>query len=202
MNPSATLSSTLLAKFPVLEKVKALPKPVLLGAAAALVALIAAAVMWSSEPQYKVLFSNLDDRDGGAIVTALGQMNVPYKYNENGTALLVPADRVYDARLQLASQGLPRGGTVGKIDTGQHGARRFERAAVIRLDIAAMHRQTLRQQQAHDRLAECRRTPRHRGDSAGKYEGDSRHFGGPPPSLRPISAVPCRRATKIDSRFD
>ena len=33
-------------------------------------------------------------------------MNVPYRYNENGTALLVPADRVYDARLQLASQGL------------------------------------------------------------------------------------------------
>jgi len=127
MNPSATLSSTLLAKFPVLEKVKALPKPVLLGAAAALVALIAAAVMWSSEPQYKVLFSNLDDRDGGAIVTALGQMNVPYKYNENGTALLVPADRVYDARLQLASQGLPRGGTVGfeLMDNARFGASQF-----------------------------------------------------------------------------
>ena len=69
-----------------------------------MVALIVAAVMWTSEPKYKVLFSNLEDRDGGAIVTALGQMNVPYRYNENGTALLVPADRVYDARLQLASQ--------------------------------------------------------------------------------------------------
>ncbi|CAB3882507.1 flagellar basal-body MS-ring/collar protein FliF [Achromobacter mucicolens] len=127
MNQQATLSSSLLAKFPVLERVRALPKPVLLGAAAALVAVIVAVVMWSSEPKYKVLFSNLDDRDGGAIVTALGAMNVPYRYNENGTALLVPADRVYDARLQLASQGLPRGGSVGfeLMDNARFGASQF-----------------------------------------------------------------------------
>ena len=72
MNQQATLSSSLLAKFPVLEK-SALPKPVLLGAAAAVVALIVAAVMWTSEPKYKVLFSNLEDRDGGAIVTRWGR---------------------------------------------------------------------------------------------------------------------------------
>ncbi|WP_313619979.1 flagellar basal-body MS-ring/collar protein FliF [Achromobacter sp.] len=127
MNQQATLSSSLLAKFPVLERVRALPKPVLLGAAAALVAVIVAVAMWSSEPKYKVLFSNLDDRDGGAIVTALGTMNVPYRYNENGTALLVPADRVYDARLQLASQGLPRGGSVGfeLMDNARFGASQF-----------------------------------------------------------------------------
>ncbi|WP_313701233.1 flagellar basal-body MS-ring/collar protein FliF [Achromobacter sp.] len=127
MNQQATLSSSLLAKFPVLERVRALPKPVLIGAAAALVAVIVAVAMWSSEPKYKVLFSNLDDRDGGAIVTALGTMNVPYRYNENGTALLVPADRVYDARLQLASQGLPRGGSVGfeLMDNARFGASQF-----------------------------------------------------------------------------
>ncbi len=127
MNQQATLSSSLLAKFPVLERVRALPKPVLLGAAAALVAVIVAVAMWSTEPKYKVLFSNLDDRDGGAIVTALGTMNVPYRYNENGTALLVPADRVYDARLQLASQGLPRGGSVGfeLMDNARFGASQF-----------------------------------------------------------------------------
>lgn len=127
MNQQATLSASLLAKFPVLEKIRALPKPVLLGAAAAVVALIVAVAMWSSEPKYKVLFSNLDDRDGGAIVAALGTMNVPYKYNDTGTALLVPADRVYDARLQLASQGLPRGGSVGfeLMDNARFGASQF-----------------------------------------------------------------------------
>lgn len=127
MNQQATLSSSLLAKFPVLERIRALPKPILLGAAAAAVAVIVAVAMWSSEPKYKVLFSNLDDRDGGAIVTALGTMNVPYRYNETGTALLVPADRVYDARLQLASQGLPRGGSVGfeLMDNARFGASQF-----------------------------------------------------------------------------
>lgn len=127
MNQQATLSSSLLAKFPVLEKVRALPKPVLLGAAAAVVAAIVAVAMWSSEPNYKVLFSNLDDRDGGAIVTALGTLNVPYRYNDTGTALLVPAERVYDTRLQLASQGLPRGGSVGfeLMDNARFGASQF-----------------------------------------------------------------------------
>jgi flagellar M-ring protein FliF len=127
MNQQATLSSSLLAKFPVLERIRALPKPILLGAAAAAVAVIVAVALWSREPNYKVLFSNLDDRDGGAIVTALGTMNVPYRYNETGTALLVPADRVYDARLQLASQGLPRGGSVGfeLMDNARFGASQF-----------------------------------------------------------------------------
>jgi flagellar M-ring protein FliF len=40
-------------------------------------------------------------------------MNVPYKFAEGGTAILVPANQVYEARLKLASQGLPKGGNVG-----------------------------------------------------------------------------------------
>jgi flagellar M-ring protein FliF len=59
------------------------------------------------------LFSNISDKDGGAIVAQLSQMNVPYKYSEGGGALMVPADKVHEARLKLASQGLPRGGNVG-----------------------------------------------------------------------------------------
>ena len=83
--------------------------------------------MWSREPDYKVLFSNLQDRDGGAIVTALTQMNVPHRFNETGTALLVPADKVFNTRMQLASQGLPRGGAAGfeLLDTPRFGASQF-----------------------------------------------------------------------------
>ncbi|CPK35975.1 flagellar basal-body MS-ring/collar protein FliF [Bordetella pertussis] len=127
MNQQATLSASLMARFPVLEKLRALPKPVLLGAAAALIAVVAAVAMWSREPDYKVLFSNLDDRDGGAIVSALDQMNVPYRFSDNGSALLVPAERVYDTRMQLASQGLPRGGSVGfeLLDNPRFGASQF-----------------------------------------------------------------------------
>jgi flagellar M-ring protein FliF len=81
--------------------------------AAALIAVIAASVMWSSQPDFKVLFSNLSDKDGGAIVAQLSQMNIPYRHSDGGNAILVPGDKVHDARLKLASQGLPRGGNVG-----------------------------------------------------------------------------------------
>lgn len=80
---------------------------------AALFALISGMWMWGKTPDYRVLYSNLSDRDGGAIIESLQQMNIPYKFAEGGGALLVPSDRVHEARLKLASQGLPKGGAVG-----------------------------------------------------------------------------------------
>lgn len=86
---------------------------VLMVGAALAVAAMAGVWMWSQKPDYRVLFSNFSDRDGGAIVASLQQMNIPYKFAEGGGAILVPADQVHDARLKLASQGLPKGGNVG-----------------------------------------------------------------------------------------
>ena len=80
---------------------------------AVIAAVMTAVWMWGQQPDYRVLFSNFSDRDGGAIVAELEKMNIPYKYAEGGGAVLVPADRVHDARLKLASQGLPKGGNVG-----------------------------------------------------------------------------------------
>lgn len=80
---------------------------------AALFALIAGAWMWGQTPDYRVLYSNLSDRDGGAIIASLQQMNIPYKFAEGGGALLVASGQVHEARLKLASQGLPKGGNVG-----------------------------------------------------------------------------------------
>lgn len=89
-------------------------KNLALGAGIALVMSIMGAVwMWGQKPDYRVLLSNYSDRDGGAIIDALQQMNIPYQYAEGGGAILVPAERVHDARLKLATQGLPKGGTVG-----------------------------------------------------------------------------------------
>ena len=86
----------------------------LIGAGAAAAIAVAAGVwMWSQKTEYRVLFSNFSDRDGGAIVASLQQMNVPYKFAEGGGAILVPENMVHDARLKLASQGLPKGGNVG-----------------------------------------------------------------------------------------
>ena len=85
-----------------------------LGAGVALlVAAAVAAVVMGRQPDYRVLFSNLGDKDGGAVVAQLSQMNVPYKYAEGGGAILIPAERVHDVRLRLATQGLPKGSVAG-----------------------------------------------------------------------------------------
>lgn len=80
---------------------------------AATVAIVAGMWMWGQTADYRVLYSNLSDRDGGDIITSLQQQNIPYKFAEGGGALLVPGDKVHEVRLRLASQGLPKGGTVG-----------------------------------------------------------------------------------------
>ena len=90
-------------------------------------ALVIGGWMWSTAPEYKVLYANLEERDGGAVIAALQQMNIPYKFAEGGGALLVPAQMVHDTRLRLASQGLPKGGAVGfEVMEGQRfGASQF-----------------------------------------------------------------------------
>jgi flagellar M-ring protein FliF len=100
----------------------------LLAGVAALAVIVVAALGWVRDPDYKVLFANLSDRDGGAVVAALSQMNVPYRFAEAGGAILVPASAVHEARLKLASQGLPKGGTVGfeLMETQRFGITQFQ----------------------------------------------------------------------------
>ncbi len=78
-----------------------------------LVGVLIAAVLYGRQADYRVLFANLNDKDGGAIVAQLAQMNVPYKYSEGGGAIMIPGDRVHDVRLRLATQGLPKGSVAG-----------------------------------------------------------------------------------------
>jgi flagellar M-ring protein FliF len=85
----------------------------LLAAAAAVVAIVVVTVLWARTPEYRVLYSNISDHDGGEVIGALSQQNIPYKLSEGGSVILVPASQVYDTRLKLASQGLPKGGAVG-----------------------------------------------------------------------------------------
>lgn len=79
----------------------------------ALLGIVAAFFFMGRQAEWRVLYSNLSDRDGGAIVAQLTQMNVPYKHTEGGMAIMVPADKVHDTRLRLASQGLPKGSVAG-----------------------------------------------------------------------------------------
>ncbi|MFY2736403.1 flagellar basal-body MS-ring/collar protein FliF [Pseudocitrobacter faecalis] len=95
------------------SRLRANPKIPLMVASAAAVAIIVALVLWAKSPDYRTLFSNLSDQDGGAIVSQLTQMNVPYRFADNGGAIEVPADKVHELRLRLAQAGLPKGGAVG-----------------------------------------------------------------------------------------
>ncbi len=82
-------------------------------AAAAVIALLVGAMMWSQTPDYRVLYNNVSDQDGAAIISSLQQMNMPYKFSDNGGSILIPDKQVHEVRLKLAGQGLPKGGLPG-----------------------------------------------------------------------------------------
>jgi flagellar M-ring protein FliF len=97
----------------MLARLRANPLVPLLVAGAAVIALVAAMLMWASAPEYRVLYSNLSEADGGRIIGELESRAVPYQFSQGGRALMVPGDQVHKLRLQLAEQGLPEGGNVG-----------------------------------------------------------------------------------------
>ncbi|MBU3737386.1 MAG: flagellar basal body M-ring protein FliF [Rhodoferax sp.] len=94
----------------------------------ALLVIGVAGLMFGRQAEWRVLYANLADKDGGAIVAQLSQMNVPYKHAEGGGAILVPADKVHDTRLRLASAGLPKGSVAGfeMMESNRFGMTQFQ----------------------------------------------------------------------------
>ncbi|KPK93474.1 MAG: hypothetical protein AMJ94_03085 [Deltaproteobacteria bacterium SM23_61] len=70
-------------------------------------------IYWNSKPDLQVLFSNLSQEDAGEIVNKLKEKKIPFQLSSNGSSILVPREQVYDVRLTLAAEGLPKGGGVG-----------------------------------------------------------------------------------------
>ncbi len=98
-----------------LEGFKKLPRARQVGVIAAVLGVVALTVlvlMWAQRPTYKALYNNLEMQDAGEVVQAIEQMKIPYRLDEKSGAILVPASKVHEVRLQLAAQGLPRGGSV------------------------------------------------------------------------------------------
>ncbi|WP_367606577.1 flagellar basal-body MS-ring/collar protein FliF [Legionella sp. W05-934-2] len=75
---------------------------------AASVAIGVGVVLWSRDPNYMPLYSQLDQRDAGDIMDTLHKEGIEFKIDSNTGQLLVPAAKVQSARLKLASEGLPR----------------------------------------------------------------------------------------------
>ena len=102
------------------ERWQALPGRSQLMALAGVAALIAVLVVLAGNARnadYRVLFPNLSEKDGGQVIERLTQLNVPYRFSEGGGLLLVPASRVHELRMKLSAAGLPTGG----LSAGQGG---------------------------------------------------------------------------------
>lgn len=80
---------------------------------AASIAIGFAVVLWSQKPDYRVLFSNLNFSDANEVIEQLRLYNMPYKFDADGRAILVPQEHVHQARLRLAAEGFTADKTVG-----------------------------------------------------------------------------------------
>ena len=70
-------------------------------------------VLWAGRPEFSLLYGDLNPESAARIVDALREAGVPYKLSRGGTAVLVPRDKVYELRVELAGKGMLSGGTVG-----------------------------------------------------------------------------------------
>ncbi len=123
--PAISLNPTLSDRFAGMDRSQRLR----LGLGIALfVAVAIIGLVMGRQAEWRVLYANLADKDGGAIVAQLTTMNVPYKYTDGGGAILVPADKVHDTRLRLASLGLPKGSVAGfeMMESNRFGMTQFQ----------------------------------------------------------------------------
>ncbi|HEY5323148.1 MAG TPA: flagellar basal-body MS-ring/collar protein FliF [Caldimonas sp.] len=133
MDNAVALNSSLPMAVPAsfAGRIAAMPARAKLSAGIGLAALIGiglALAMNAGQSDYKVLYANLSDKDGGAIVAQLSTMNVPYKVQQGSGAIMVPASQVPDLRLKLATAGLPKGSVSGfeLMDSARFGQTQFQ----------------------------------------------------------------------------
>src|ERR1022692_2910673 len=96
----------------ILDAVPGLKQVALLTGVAAAVAAAIWLVLWSQGQNYTVLYGQLSDRESGQVMDALTAAGIEFKLNPSG-AVLVPDSKVQEARIRLASQGLPQSDAMG-----------------------------------------------------------------------------------------
>ncbi len=84
---------------------------------------------WMTRVEYAPLFTSLQADAAGKIVEELKTQNVAYQLADSGQTIKVPAEQVYDLRLNLASKGVISEGGYGfeLFDESDIGATDFER---------------------------------------------------------------------------
>jgi flagellar M-ring protein FliF len=77
------------------------------------VAVVAGVAYWASQPDYRVLYTNLAPEDADAITSKLQANSISYRLAAGGQTVLVPAEQVAQVRVDLAAEGLPAKGGKG-----------------------------------------------------------------------------------------
>jgi flagellar M-ring protein FliF len=101
---------------PVLRGFFLLPKNKQIGFIAAIaltLALAVAILLWSQKTEYDRLFFNLPEKEAGEVIEALKKLDTEYEIDRSTGAIMVPADKIHELRLKLATQGLPKEGEMG-----------------------------------------------------------------------------------------
>ena len=95
---------------------------------------LVAAAVWSSQPDYQLLYGRLAQKDAAIIISSLQAQNVKYRTSTDGSSVFVPAANIHRLRMDLASKGLPSGEGVGFeiFDKGQFGLSDFCTAHQLR----------------------------------------------------------------------
>jgi flagellar M-ring protein FliF len=108
-----TLPQTLSKQFSGLSRLPAHRQFGLVLGLAVVAAIAVGVALWGFTPRYTVLLSGASADDAAAAVEALDRREIPHRLDEHSGALTVPANRVHEARLALATDGLPRAHGVG-----------------------------------------------------------------------------------------
>lgn len=77
------------------------------------IALGVSIALWSMEPNYRPLYSNISSEDAGQVIDVLQQAGIAYKLDQHTGTVLVSGNDIHDARIKLAAEGLPRGSKNG-----------------------------------------------------------------------------------------
>jgi flagellar M-ring protein FliF len=96
----------------LLETIPGLKQVGLLAGVSAAIAAAIWLVLWSQGQNYTVLYGQLSERESGQVMDALTASGIEFKLNPSG-AVSVPTSKVQEARIRLASQGLPQSDAMG-----------------------------------------------------------------------------------------
>lgn len=110
MDPSAVLGQITegYLKLPLTQKI--LFPLLIIGAVAGIIFVS----KWANQPDYTVLYSDLQPADSAAVLEKLKAQKIKYEIRGDGTTIAIsPPEMVHELRMTLAADGIPKGGTVG-----------------------------------------------------------------------------------------